>query len=215
MRPTILKTKLNESNITKQVCKNFTYSFKKEHIFELYKIDKSKLPPGYNIGYITGSSGSGKSLLLKEFGTEETPKWNKDEAICSHFDNYEDAVQRLQGVGYNSIPMWLVPRNILSTGQGYRVDLARSIKHNCVKDEFTSFIDRNTAMGLCNSLQRYIREHNFKNVVFSSVHKDIINYLRPDWVYDTDSDTLTINSNIYEVEDLQSSKVIKKEFMRI
>ena len=205
-----LTTELKPSQITDQVCKNFTYEWNPVHIFEKHYIDKSILPK-YNIGLIIGASGSGKSILLKDFGEEETITWDKTEAVCSHFESYEDAVKRLQGVGFNSIPQWLVPRHILSTGQGYRVDLARAIKSNIVRDEFTSFIDRNTAMGLCNSLARYIREENFQNVVFSTVHKDIIPFLQPDWVYNTDDRTLTLNSNKYDmVNTVESIKFIKK-----
>ena len=212
----MLKTKLKPSSITEQVCKEFTYEWNPIFEFEVPELDISKLPKDFNIGFITGTSGSGKSLLLKQFGTEETITWNDDNAVCSHFENYEDAVNRLQGVGFNSIPMWLAPRKILSTGQGYRVDLARAIKNGTVRDEFTSFIDRSTALGLCNSLQRYIRNNDITGVVFAGVHKDIIPYLQPDWIFCTDDKTLTINGKIYEVQDMVECVVQKKkEFMII
>jgi hypothetical protein len=211
-----LITKLKESDITKQVCKEFTYEWQGEHSFQPHHIPKEYLPTDFNIGFITGTSGSGKSILLSEFGDEGSISWKQDESVCSHFKSYKDAVDRLQGVGFNSIPMWLAPRKILSTGQGYRVDLARAIKPGMVRDEFTSFIDRSTAMGLCNSIQRYIRSNDIKNVVFAGVHKDIIPYLKPDWVYNTDDSTLTVNGKIYDVEDMQEVKFIKKpHFMEI
>lgn len=190
-------TALKESDITKKVQEAFTIEYKTEYEFIEHEVN---IDFEYNIGFITGQSGSGKSLLLKKFGTEKIVEWNEDDAVCSHFKNYDDAVDRLQAVGFNSVPQWLLPRRILSTGQGYRVDLARSIKSFTVRDEFTSTIDRNTAMGLSNSLQKYIRQNKFKNIVFAGVHQDVISFLKPDWIYNTDDRTLTINKNNYNIE---------------
>jgi len=211
-----LATKLKNSDIVKQVCKDFTYEFKDEYEFVPHYIDKNKLPKDWQVGLIIGTSGSGKSLLLQEFGTHKNPEWDNTEAVCSHFETYEEATKKLLGAGFNSVPQWLVPYDILSTGQKYRVDLARSISDNSVFDEFTSVIDRATALGLSNSIQRLIREENYKNVVFASVHKDIIPYLQPDWVYNTDDHTITINSEIYDIESLEKMQFIRKEpFMEI
>ena len=51
-----------------------------------------------------------------------------------------------------------------------------------VVDEFTSVVDRNTAKSMSNALQKYIRKHDLK-VVFASCHKDVIDWLQPDWTY--------------------------------
>lgn len=208
--PKTLKTTLKESNITKQICKEFTIDFNPEYEFKEHTLKNVNLPIDYNIGYITGNSGSGKSLLLKEFGQESIFDFSDDEAVCSHFEDYKDATDKLQAVGFNTVPQWLLPYRILSTGQKYRVNLARSIKSNMVMDEFTSYIDRNTALGLCNSFQRYVRINNLKNIVLAGVHKDIIEYLKPDWVYDTCGE-LTINSNIYELDNMDTGTFKKKE----
>jgi len=210
----ILKTELKETDITKEICKNFTIDYTTHYEFKVPYLDKSVLPE-FNIGFITGQSGSGKSLMLKEFGEEKTINWRDNDAVCSHFENYDDAVNRLQAVGFNSIPQWLLPYKILSQGQQYRVNLARAIESNSVRDEFTSTIDRNTAMGLCNSLQRYIRTNDLKNIVFAGVHQDVIEYLRPDWVYYTDDDSLTINSAVYDITDIDKKEFTKKPFMKI
>ena len=193
----MLKTKLQRDSIVDQVCKDYTYEFKDVYEFDEHVLDN--LPEDFSIGLIVGTSGSGKSILLKDFGKEVTPKWESTKAVCSHFETYEDATQKLMASGFNSIPQWLVPYNILSTGQKYRVNLARTIKDNAVFDEFTSVIDRFTALGLSNSVSKYIRKHNIKGVVFATVHKDIIDYLQPDWVYNTDDKELTINSSRYDL----------------
>jgi len=216
MNGRILTTKLKSSDIVEQVCRDFTYEFKDTYEFTKHEIPKDKLPKDYNIGLLIGSSGTGKSLLLKDFGEEEHHDWDSEEAICSHFDSYEEATSKLMGAGFNSIPMWLAPFNILSTGQRYRVNVAKTIKTNSVFDEFTSVIDRGTALGLSNSIQKLIRDEDYRNVVFASVHKDIIPYLKPDWIYDTDNKTLTINSDTYNMESLERVEFVKKQhFMEI
>ena len=203
-------TKITPSEITERIKKEFTIEMSDTYEFKEHSLDNVNLPKDFNIGFITGNSGSGKSLLLKTFGTETIPEWFDNEAVASHFDSYEDAVQRFQAVGFNTVPQWLLPYRILSTGQKYRVNLARTINSNTVMDEFTSYIDRSTALGLCNSLQRYIREKNLKNIVFAGVHQDIIPYLKPDWVYNTNG-TLTINSETFELTDLETGQFEKKE----
>jgi len=214
----ILTTKLIKDNIVEAVCRDFTYDFQDEYTFIKHSI-KEHIPTGYGIGLITGTSGTGKSLLLNDMGYEVNVEWEKDKAICSHFNSYEEATERLMGAGFNSIPSWLVPFSILSTGQKYRVNLARSIQSGSIFDEFTSVIDRGTALGLANSVQKYIREKKFTNIVFASVHKDIIPYLQADWVYNTDDKTLEINSKIWDMSlDTKTEKVEykhKQPFMKI
>jgi len=213
-----LVTKLNKDSIVEKICQDFTYEFKDEYIFEKHDI-KNDLPKNFGIGAIVGTSGSGKSILLNEFGVEIIPAWDDDKAICSHFNDYEEATDKLMGAGFNSIPQWLVPFSILSTGQKYRVNLARNLKSGMIADEFTSVIDRGTALSLANSVQKYIRSNNLTNIVFASVHKDIIPYLQADWVYNTDDKTLEINSKIWDMSlDTIQEKiefVNKQAFMKI
>jgi hypothetical protein len=49
-------------------------------------------PEGFGIGLIVGPSGTGKSTILKQFGSEETITWDPELAVCSHFNNAVDAV---------------------------------------------------------------------------------------------------------------------------
>jgi len=187
-----MKVKIERDEIVDKVCENYTYEFNEYVTFNKHNIDKKILPKHYNIGLIVGSSGSGKSILLKDMFTEkEKYIWDKNKAVCSHFKTYEEAEKMLMGVGLNSIPSWLKPYNTLSNGQQYRADLAINLNSCMGVDEFTSVIDRATALGLSNSIQK---------IVFASVHKDIIPFLNPDWIYDTDDKTLTVNSKIYDMD---------------
>jgi ABC-type lipoprotein export system ATPase subunit len=154
--------------------------------FNPWELPKS-LPNKFKLGVIVGSSGSGKSTLLKNFGIEENPIWDSTKSIVSHFDTPDDGINRLTAVGLNSIPSWYKPYDVLSNGEKFRADLARKLKSNCVIDEYTSVVDRNVAKAASVALSRYINSNNLENIVLSTCHRDILEWLEPDWVIDTDS----------------------------
>jgi ABC-type phosphate/phosphonate transport system ATPase subunit len=147
----------------------------------------TKLPKSFKIGVIVGSSGSGKSTLLKKFGQEEQPIWDHSKAIISHFEDPDDGINKLGSVGFNSIPSWYKPYGILSNGEKFRADLARKIKSGAVIDEYTSVVDRTVAKAASIALSRYIKNNDINNVVISTCHHDIVDWLEPDWVIDTDT----------------------------
>lgn len=159
----------------------------KSEYFCVFPWEKPNIPTKFGIGVIVGSSGSGKSTLLKEFGIEEIPNWGNTKAILSHFQSPDDAINKLTAVGLNSIPSWYKPFHVLSTGEKFRADLARKLKDDAVIDEFTSVVDRNVAKAASVALSRYVNKNNITNIVLSTCHRDILEWLQPDWVIDTDS----------------------------
>lgn len=167
----------------------FDCKFDGHSLFYPWVLPKS-IPNKFKIGVIVGSSGSGKSTLLKEFGAEETPIWDSDKSIISHFETPEDGISKLSSVGLNSVPSWYKPYHVLSNGEKFRADLARKIKPNAVIDEYTSVVDRNVAKAASVSLSRYIKNNDVHNIVLSTCHRDILDWLEPDWVIDTDSGEL-------------------------
>jgi ABC-type ATPase with predicted acetyltransferase domain len=150
----------------------------------------SELPKKFKIGVIVGSSGSGKSTLLKHFGTEEQPIWEPNKSIISHFETPADGINKLSSVGFNSIPSWYKPYHVLSNGEKFRADLARKLKSNAVIDEYTSVVDRNVAKAASMALSRYVKNNDVENVVLCTCHRDIVDWLEPDWVLDTDTGEL-------------------------
>jgi hypothetical protein len=150
----------------------------------------TNLPTKFKLGVIVGASGSGKSTLLKHFGIEETPIWDNSKSIVSHFKDPDDAINKLGSVGLNSVPSWYKPYNVLSNGEKFRADLARKLKNGAVIDEFTSVVDRAVAKAASVSLSRFIDSNNIQNVVLSTCHHDILDWLEPDWVIDTDTGEL-------------------------
>lgn len=164
------------------------------------------LPTEFGIGVIFGSSGSGKSTLLKEFGEEIHPTWETDKGIVSHFASPDDAINKLGAVGLNTIPSWYKPYHVLSNGERFRADLARKISSGAVVDEFTSVVDRNVAKAASVALSRYVKNNNIKNVVLSTCHEDIIDWLQPDWVINTD--TGEVYDSFFLADQISISKYI-------
>jgi hypothetical protein len=149
-----------------------------------------KMPESFKIGVIVGSSGSGKSTMLKNFGAEEQPIWDPNKSIISHFKDPNDGINKLSSVGFNSVPSWYKPYHVLSNGEKFRADLARKIKSNAVIDEYTSVVDRTVAKAASMALSRYIKNNDINNIVLSTCHFDIIEWLQPDWVLNTDTGEL-------------------------
>ena len=145
-----------------------------------------ELPSDFNIGVIVGASGTGKSTLLQNFGSVGQHQWNPTKSIASHFESPVDANERLSAAGLMSVPEWVKPYQVLSNGQKFRADLAISLRSGAVIDEYTSVVDRNVAKAASTSMSKYIRRNNIKRVVLATVHRDILEFLEPDWVIDTD-----------------------------
>ena len=181
-----LVSKVKTDAITDEIQQIFDYQTYDGQVVE--EIAIPKFPDNYQIGLIIGSSGSGKSTILKKaFAEEEIVKWDPSIAIASHFNSFQEASDRFGAVGLNSIPTWLKPFDALSNGEKFRADLARKLKNNASIDEFTSVVNREVAISCSCSIEKYIRKHDLHGITFCSCHDDIIPYLRPDWIYNTDT----------------------------
>ena len=195
-----MKSKVKLDDITKVISQSFDYEFTGETEFippTISAIDRATdIGEDWSIGLIVGPSGSGKSTLLKEFGDEEQVQWDVDRAVCSHFNDSEDAQERLSAVGFNTIPAWMRPFHLLSNGEKFRANLARRLKDNAVIDEFTSVVDRNVAKSCSIATRRYIDQKGLKKITFATCHYDIVEWLQPDWVFDTSSGSVTTRRSL-------------------
>jgi len=178
--------KIVPDEFTAYVSEAFDYAFDGTSTFYLAEFNK---PVGeFGIGLVIGSSGSGKTSMLREHFNyqEQSHAWTPDKAIISHFSTPEEATNKCFAVGLGSIPTLCKPFHVLSNGEQYRAIMARSLKDGMVMDEFTSVVNRETAKSLCVAMRRYITKQGLKNIVLASCHNDIIEFLRPDWVFDCD-----------------------------
>ncbi len=180
---TMISVEVQTDAITARASEAFDYPFDGMTQFDIPT--PQGIPDDYKIGLIVGPSGSGKTLLLNTFGTPTPIEWDSDKAICSHLHDFKTAVDMLSAVGLNSIPVWLKPYHVLSTGERARVLIARGLRSHAVFDEFTSTVDRATARSLAASIRVYADRHDVHHLTFASCHRDIIEWLAPDWTYDT------------------------------
>lgn len=152
-----------------------------------------QLPKEWNIGVIVGNSGTGKSTIAKELFSDNYIK-SFDYSEKSVIDDMpkictvDEITKMFYSVGFGSVPSWLKPYEVLSNGEKMRVDLARALleKEFVVFDEFTSVVDRNVAKTACIAINKAVKRCQ-KKFVAISCHYDILEYLQPDWVFDTNS----------------------------
>jgi len=145
------------------------------------------LPQVWGIGLIVGASGSGKSTLLREFGEVASAEWHPGRSIAGHFRTGEEAATLLSAAGLNAVPTWRKPYRVLSTGERFRADLARMIRPDAVVDEYTSVVSRPVAQSASRSLRKYVAAEGLTGIVIATCHRDVIPWLAPDWVIDTDA----------------------------
>ena len=177
-----LSCKAKQDEFTSKISEAFDFDFDGEIVTEIR--DLPELPTSYALGAIVGPSGSGKTTLLKTIGEIERPEWS-GESVGSHFENPDDMIEMFGAVGFNSMPQWCLPYHVLSNGEQFRCDLARKLKSGALIDEYTSVVNREVAKSASNALRRYIDKYNLKQIVLASCHYDILEWVRPDWVFNT------------------------------
>ena len=143
-----------------------------------------------DIVYITGDSGSGKSVLLKavkqDLGEEAIDmadiQPNPEKPIIDTVGkNLNEALELLSKAGLNDAFLFVRRFRELSDGQKYRYKIAKlmeSGKQWWIADEFCSMLDRDTAKIVAFNLQKVARQMG-KAVIVATTHTDLFEDLNP------------------------------------
>ena len=183
------KTKTDITDRTVAVSEAFGLGIDEYKDFTIYDNVELKIGPK-DIVYITGDSGSGKSVLLraleKDMGSNVINLSNVSvdpsvPLIDTIGQTVEEGLELLSKVGLNDAFLFVRRYSELSDGQKYRYRIAKMIESGrqyWVMDEFCSTLDRDTAKIVAFNVQKLARAQG-KAVLAATTHTDLFEDLRP------------------------------------
>lgn len=165
-----------------------------------------------DVVYITGQSGSGKSLLLRALGSQlaqagrsvvdlneiELPERPVIELLGK---STFEATDLLAKAGISDAWIYIRKPSELSDGQRYRLRLAMMIERDVevwTADEFGAVLDRVTAKVIAFNLQKLARRLG-KTLIVATTHTDLVEELAP---------TLTVTKRFRERVDIQENRSV-------
>ncbi|HEJ3623491.1 TPA: ABC transporter ATP-binding protein [Pseudomonas aeruginosa] len=182
-------------------CDNFD-SYRAARVRSLFNVDQgskvaisAELPLDerlWGIGVVVGPSGSGKTSIGRVIGPLYCPTWPKNQPIIDAIapaGEFDAVTGALSAVGLGTVPAWLRPHQVLSNGEQFRANLARLVCEApplAVVDEFSSVVDRQIARIGAGAFAKAWRRTAGRAVLLSC-HYDVLDWVQPDWVYDTAS----------------------------
>jgi ABC-type lipoprotein export system ATPase subunit len=148
----------------------------------------------WQIGAVVGASGTGKTTIARDLFDDNVIQCFdfNDAPIIENMPDKIDTqtiTKIFNSVGFATVWSWLKPYSVLSQGEQMRVNLARAILEDrelVVFDEYTSVVNREVAKHGSFALQKAVRKTN-KRFVAVTCHADVVDWLEPDWVFNTDT----------------------------
>lgn len=164
-----------------------------------------------DVVYITGQSGSGKSLALKLLAEQMAQNGLKvadlneveldpDLPVIDQLGaSTTEALDFLAKAGISDAYIYLRKPHELSDGQRYRLKLAKVMESGAdvwIADEFGAVLDRVTARAVAFNMAKVARRLS-KTFIVATTHTDLVEELAPN---------LTITKRFREKVELQSSE---------
>jgi ABC-type ATPase with predicted acetyltransferase domain len=184
------ETKTDITDRTVEVAEAFGMGISEFQEHVLYDNVELKIGPK-DIVYLTGDSGSGKSVLLKaivgDLKSGEAARLSEVEVdpekplIDTVGATVEEGLKLLSKVGLNDAFLFVRRYSQLSDGQKYRYRLAKLIESGAqwwIMDEFCATLDRETAKIVAYNVQKLARKLG-KAVVAATTHTDLFEDLAP------------------------------------
>lgn len=162
--------------------------------FVIYDSLKLEIEQG-DVVYITGQSGAGKTLLLRDLAAEmsksglttadlEEVTLDPNKPVIDQLGkDTVDATQLLAQAGISDAWIYIRKPGELSGGQKYRLMLAKLIENTTadvwIADEFGAVLDRETAKVIAFNMQKVARRLG-KTLLIATTHTDLTEELGPD-----------------------------------
>jgi ABC-type ATPase with predicted acetyltransferase domain len=206
---------------TKAVAEAFGLGIDEEHRFPVLDVEL-KIGPK-DIVYVTGDSGSGKSVLLraikKDLGEEAVDvadiQVDREKPLIETVGStVEEGLELLSRVGLNDAFLFLRSFDQLSDGQKYRYRIAKLLESGArfwILDEFAATLDRDTAKIVAFNLQKCARQQGTA-VLAATTHTDLFEDINPSvHVHKRYGKEITVN--YYPTQHAKQCSLIKE--MRI
>jgi len=174
---------------TLKVAEAFGLGIDREQEHVVYRDFELKLTEG-DVVYITGDSGSGKSVLLRALeedlgdraiNIDDVAVATDKPIIDTVGETFRDGLRLLSRVGLNDAYLFLRRYPELSDGQRYRYRIARMIdsgRRFWLADEFCSTLDRTTAKIVAFNIQKLARCTG-ATLIVATTHTDLEEDLNP------------------------------------
>lgn len=184
-------TRVNKTIRTLEIAESFGLGLD-EKAWALYDNLELDIERG-DVVYVTGQSGSGKSVVLRELQRLMADAGQRvasiDDFVFADDTNVidqlgkttSDALGLLSMAGLNDAYLFVRKPSEMSDGQKYRLKIAKLIESGAdvwVADEFGAVLDRVTAQVVASNLQRAARAVG-ATVIVATTHEDLKNALRP------------------------------------
>lgn len=185
------KTRVNKTVRTLEIAESFGLGLDEKE-WVLYDNLELNIDQG-DVVYVTGQSGSGKSVVLRELqklmaaegksvASIDQFTFEDDKNVIDQVGKTtSDALGLLSMAGLNDAYLFVRKPSEMSDGQKYRLKIAKLIESGAdvwVADEFGAVLDRVTAQVVASNLQRAARKVG-ATVIVATTHEDLVNALRP------------------------------------